>query len=648
MHGAIRGITFDPSIITSMIIIVYISFDRFWSKRHGDMKKKIIIILILAAIICLFAFFLRDIMIPLFRMQAQNDLDGTRELLRSRGIFGGITVILVEALQMVVIFVPAEFIQISSGLSYPFYIALILCDLGICLGASIIFVLVRTFRFDTGKSKQTSEEISRLSLKTGNKNTQLLMYLLFIMPIIPFGAICYYGSSTKIRYPRYLFTVATGVIPSIITSNLIGTTAKAFLMNALPLWLLVLIIIVLAAVLFTILWIFLNRVYFKKGDGTPDSALYFLVFRIIRLLRGRRQRLHIEREKLQGMKAPFIVLCNHASFYDFYYVSELLEDYNPAYVINQHYTRTRLANTVSRKIGMIPKKLFYPDMAALKIARTFQAGYSVVIFPEGRLSVDGRSYPIVEDASPLFHRMKADIVIVRIKGAYFTNPKWRRSFYRDDIYVSVKTVIPKEEVLSMSREQLKRRIDEEMQYNEAEDSTNRIHRKNRAKGLEHVLYRCADCGTLYSTQTKGADLICTACGSVHHLDETGRFSDEGKSIPDYYDRICDMEREELEKTRLTAEVRTKIFSSESHRVRKETGVCTLSKEAFHYRSSSVEFTIEMKQLPAIAFSCNKEFELYYNNEQYYFYPTENRKQVARWALLADLIREEQYGYRESE
>ena len=49
---------------------------------------------------------------------------------------------LVEALQEVVVFIPAEFIQISSGLSYPFYIALLLCDLGACLGATIIYVLV--------------------------------------------------------------------------------------------------------------------------------------------------------------------------------------------------------------------------------------------------------------------------------------------------------------------------------------------------------------------------------------------------------------------------------------------------------------------------------------------------------------------------
>lgn len=604
------------------------------------MKRKIIIIVSVIAVLCLFAFFLRDILIPLFKLQAQNDLEGAKALLLSKGIFGGITVILVEALQMVVIFIPAEFIQISSGLSYPFYIALLLCDAGVCLGASIIFVLVRAFKFDTKKSQKTNEQINKISSKTGSKNVQLLMYLLFIMPIVPFGAICYYGSSTKISYPRYMLTVATGVIPSIITSNLIGTTAKAFIMNALPLWLLVLIIVFLAACLFAILWVFLNRIYFKDGDGTPDSALYYLLFKVIRFLRGRRQRLHLDNEKLEGLKAPFIVLCNHESFYDFFYVSELLADYNPSYVINDHIATAPVARTIARRTGMIPKKLFYADTAALKIAHTYKAGYSVVVFPEGRLSVDGRNYPIVEKAGFLYQTLKTDIVIVRIKGAHFANPKWRKAFYKTDIYASVKTVIPKEEVAALSRDELDARIEAEICYNESEDPKGCFHKKNRAKGLEHVLFRCADCGTLYTTVTKGADLICTACGSVHHLDESFLFTDEMKSIPDYYDRIKEMEKKELEETVLTADVKVKIFSDKKPRIRKESGTCTLTKDAFSYRSGTVEFTIEMEKLPALAFSCNQEFELYYNKELYYFYPLQNRQQVARWALFVDLIKED--------
>ena len=607
------------------------------------MKKRLIFIIIIAAIIALFVFFLWDIMVPLFRLQAQNNTEGAKALLLSKGAAGGVAVALVEALQMVVIFIPAEFIQITSGLSYPFYIALLLCDLGVCLGATIIFILVRGFRFKPDNSEQSEEKISRISSMAKNKRTWLLMYLLFIMPVIPFGAICYYGSSTKIGYPRYILTVATGVIPSIITSNLIGTTAKAFLMNSLPLWLLILIIILLAILLFTVLWLFLNRFFFKEGDETPDSALYYLLFKVIRFFRKHRQRLHIEKGELEGMKAPFIVLCNHASFYDFYYISELLSDYNPSYVLNHHYTINPLAARIAKRTGMITKRLFYPDMTALKIARTILAGYPVVIFPEGRLSPDGRNNPIVEDASAIYKSLKTDIVIAGVSGGYIANPKWRRRFYRTDIYVSVKDVIRKDELLSMSAEEVKARIDAGITFNESDAPRSRIKGRNRAKGLENLLYRCADCGSLYTTATKDSDLFCTACGSVHHLDESGRFTDPAGSIPAYYDRIREMEKAELDNITLTAKVHTKIFSTEKPRIRKETGVCTFTKKEFRYRSDVTEFTIDTKNLPALAFSCNKEFELYYNNEEYYFYPDENRRQVARWGLIADLIHEVENG-----
>ena len=80
-------------------------------KKKKLNSETIVVVVILAIIIVLFALFMRDIMIPLFKMQMNNDLDGASELLRSTGIFGGVSVILIEALQMIIIFVSAEFIQ---------------------------------------------------------------------------------------------------------------------------------------------------------------------------------------------------------------------------------------------------------------------------------------------------------------------------------------------------------------------------------------------------------------------------------------------------------------------------------------------------------------------------------------------------------
>ncbi|MBO7407686.1 MAG: TVP38/TMEM64 family protein, partial [Clostridia bacterium] len=174
--------------------------------------SKIIILVSALAAVLLFAFFLKDILVPFVKLETKHDVDGARELLRSKGVLGFFAVALVEALQMVVVFIPAEFIQISSGLSYPFYIALILCDIGVCLGATIIFVLVRAFRFRNEAYERRKKAIDMIAEaeqgKESHKSTVLFMLLLFIMPLIPFGAICYYGSSTRIKYHKYIATVA--------------------------------------------------------------------------------------------------------------------------------------------------------------------------------------------------------------------------------------------------------------------------------------------------------------------------------------------------------------------------------------------------------------------------------------------------------
>ena len=601
--------------------------------------EKLFVGLAFIAIIVLFVCFFKDILVPLFSLEFGGNFDEARELLEKKGLMGAFCVILIEALQMVIVFVPAEFIQVSSGLSYPFYMSLVLCDLGVCLGATLIFLLSRICRISSEGFMRSTKEIGFISSKTGSRSTMVLMYLLFITPIVPFGAICYYGSGTDIRYRRYIFTVATGVIPSIITSNLIGTSAKAFIRNAIPMWLLILIIMLLMLLLLAGLWLILDKLLFRGKDHTPDSATYFLFFRLVNAVRKRRQRLHIDNEKLKDIKPPYIIMCNHASFYDFYYLKMLVGEDNPAFIVNSHIVSKPILRTLRDKGGFIPKKLFTPDTAGIKMFQMLKKGYSVAVFPEGRLSVDGRCYPIVEKGTRVYKKKGITLVLANISGAYYANPKWRKKFFKSDIYVSVKRVIKGDEMKELSVEELDDIIMSSISCDEKAEHFNRYKAGNKAKGLENILYRCADCGELYTTACDGNDLICTACGARHHLDETYRFTDDAESIPAYYDRIKALEKAELENFTLRTEVDTRIFGKDAGRPRKEHGECALTAEGFTYTSDKISFTVPIGELPALAFSCNKEFELYHQKELYYFYPVKERRQTARWALITDLLYE---------
>ena len=608
--------------------------------RRKSKKQRIetaVLLLILFVVLGLFAYFLRDILIPLLKAEFAHKPEEAQQLLREKGIWGFLTVILVEAFQMIVVFIPAEFIQISAGLSFPFPLALLLCDLGVCLGASIIFLLVRTLRFreDSYRGKDKIEEFSSLSKK--NYGTVLLLYLLFFMPIIPFGAICYFGSSQKIKYWRYLLTVATGVVPSIIVSNLMGGAAKAFFMENLPIWLLIIIIIVLAALLFGAILLFLNKFFFKEGKGTPDSIIYVSFFRFASFLRKNKQRLSVD-PLPSDLSKPYLLLSNHESFYDFYYLHRLTGIPRAAFVVNRYYLTLPFVRRLYKKASFIPKKLFNPDPGtSMGIIRMLKKGYPVILFPEGRLSTDGRTNPVREAGGALYRKLGVDLLLVRIEGAYFAKPKWRPTFFRSDVSVHVVKHIKKEELASYTDDELNELIDSALYNNASTNEKQTYFQPGKAKGLENILYRCVDCGALYTTRSRGNTLVCTACGSEHHLNRAYRFKGLPGTISDYYKTQEEAEKETLDTVCLEAAVRTKVFSPNGKLLVKEEGVCRLNSDGFSYRSDREEFTIPMERLLALPYSCGEEFEVYQKDNLYYFYPLENKQQVVRWALLVDLF-----------
>ena len=156
------------------------------------------------------------------------------------------------------------------------------------------------------------------------------------------------------------------------------------------------ILAVPAALLLLAVWLLLDR-FFQKNEGTPDSPVYDLIFLLVRLWHGRRPRPIIEDALLKEAETPCVLLANHESFFDFYYIHRLHHPRRPSFLVNEFYTTRPILKTLSAKAGILSKKLFTTDMtSSVRFMRTVRRGVSVVLFPEGRLSPDGRSNPIVE------------------------------------------------------------------------------------------------------------------------------------------------------------------------------------------------------------------------------------------------------------
>ena len=501
-------------------------------KKKNKSLYKIVFVLITIIVVGLLFFLFRNIIFEVIRYTKADDQEGLKEFMRSTGWLGYIAIVLIEALEMVVIFIPAEFIQIPAGLSFPFIISVLLCDLGVCLGASIIYFLVHVLKFDNEFIRKKQKRINSIANKKKGQNTQILMYFLFVTPIIPFGAICYFASSKKISYRRYILTCATGVIPSIVTSIIMGTSIKYFISENLPLWALVVIIFSLGAILFIGMF-FISRKYLFNGRKIRNTPYSFLspvisfVFGIYTKLTAKIKVIENDLyEEMGALEGPKVYLANHLSANDLYCCYITTDPDRSALVSNRYYMRFKSTRWCLKKLGFVPKTLFNPDLDAVKrIIGYVKNDTSILMFPEGRLSLDGTTNKITLGTGTLLKKLGANIVILNISGNYFASSKVRRSHNRVPVEVEVKKIIKNNELENISNLELDTIISKTLAHNEFEFAKKHIYKdKNKAENLDSVLYLCPHCHQEFKMHANGNTLECE-CGFKLEIDEHFAFNE---------------------------------------------------------------------------------------------------------------------------
>ena len=627
------------------------------TNKRKKIVTRIVFAIITIIVIGLLFFLFRNIIIEVIKLTKANDNEGLKQFMRSKGWLGYIAVVLVEALEMVVVFIPAEFIQIPAGLSFFFPIAILLCDLGVCLGASIIYFLVHVLKFDNEFIAKGQKRIKNLATKRKNQNTQILMYFLFVTPIIPFGAICYWASSTKISYRRYILTCFTGVIPSIVTSIIMGTSIRYFIAEALPIWLLAIIIVCLGAILFVGMFLISRKFLFdgKKVRGTPNSIYTPIAGVLMGLYVKRTSRLKIIEDenynKMGSIAGAKFYLINHLSANDIYHVYKAIDPDHPALVSNKYYMRYGFARWFINKLGFIPKALYNPDMDAIKkMLKYAKDDTSIMMFPEARLSLDGTTGPLTNGTSSLVKKLGLPVVLFEISGNYLANSKFRKAKKKVVSEVRVSRIIEKDELENLELDQIDEIIKESLAHNEFEYAKKREYKdNNKAQNLEKVLYLCPHCHKEFSMHANGNKIECD-CGFSLELDNHYQFNDNDygiKTIHDYYEFIKAEERKYIascnnEIIKQEVVVKKISFKNKKYDVLGE-GICTVTKQGFSFDGKvgdkAVSFYHPKEALQALPFSVGEEYECYYNNELYYFYPKNNKNTCVKVALLYDLIQE---------
>jgi 1-acyl-sn-glycerol-3-phosphate acyltransferase len=123
---------------------------------------------------------------------------------------------------------------------------------------------------------------------------------------------------------------------------------------------------------------------------------------------------------------PFILAPNHVSMFDWGFISYFLPQ-QVRFVVDRTFYDHPLMGVGLRVNGAIPVSVGRPDLASQRALRAvLAAGEPLILFPEGRISTDGRPGRAHPGVVSLAAATGTPIVPVAVRGAFAAFPRWAR------------------------------------------------------------------------------------------------------------------------------------------------------------------------------------------------------------------------------
>lgn len=374
------------------------------------------------------------------------------------------------------------------------------------------------------------------------------------------------------------------------------------------------------------------------------------------------------REELVKVKPPYIIVGNHHSLYDYVFAIRAFYPRRITFIVARKLYLASKFHFFVRMARAIPKNLFQPDIQTIRQSFDILGNEGILaLYPEGQIVINGISKDMPESCAKLIKKMKLPVFAIRTSGAYFCDSTWRKCLKHGIIDIDISMALTPEKIKEMSIEEIDDAIGKAIyvdNFAEQEKSGYLYKGRNRAKGLENILYRCPSCGSEFELETHKNSITCKSCGCTAEYTESAHLSWNKSEnfyphIGEWYNAQRLAEKKAIEadsdyeifipvELRILSEAATVIPSGEANlQIKKTRGIEKCGKGVLHIRKCgytySGDFFGEQKEIEFdvmkvryVPYTPGDNFQIYVQDVMFAFY-TIDRRYCAKAALVMESI-----------
>ncbi|MCL2153482.1 MAG: 1-acyl-sn-glycerol-3-phosphate acyltransferase [Oscillospiraceae bacterium] len=344
-------------------------------------------------------------------------------------------------------------------------------------------------------------------------------------------------------------------------------------------------------------------------------------------------------------------MSNHKSFIDFLVAMLTVYPRRLNAVAAQKFFYYRPLNVLLPIMGCIPKNLFDPDVrSVLGIFSVIKNGGNLLIFPEGRCSVDGSYMGINKATGKLVKKLNVPVVSCHIEGSYICMPFWRKGVRLGRVRVTLANLFDTEDTRLLDVDEINRRIDCRLSGSDtpAPSKPFQVFRAKRlAEGLENIIYYCPVCEKEFTLETQGNTIRCSACGATAEMDRYAMLNPvQGGVLPEtlskWYEKQAAHEMRalssDMEPVKAEVIVRMPLKPGQGV-VPCGNGELQLDPEGWRFDGTilgeDTHLFFPIDSVPAIPFDPKDDFQIYAKGRFYMFTPVDNPQKCAKYAVIGE-------------